>query len=39
MEISKTKLGADHLNTLTSIAKLAFTLKGLGCLDEAIVLI
>jgi hypothetical protein len=39
METSKTKLGVDHLDTLTSINNLAFTLKGNGKEIEAIRLI
>lgn len=36
METRKTKLGADHPSTLTSMANLAFTWKGLGRDAEAI---
>jgi hypothetical protein len=35
MEASKTKLGADHLNILTSIANLAATYKNQGRWDAA----
>lgn len=36
IEVSKTKLGADHPSTLTSMNSVAFTLKGQGNSDEAI---
>ncbi|KAK4207083.1 hypothetical protein QBC37DRAFT_456588 [Rhypophila decipiens] len=36
METSKTKLGADHPSTLTSMNNLAFTWKGQGRLKEAL---
>jgi hypothetical protein len=36
METSKTKLGADHHNTLTSMANLAFTWESTGRHAEAI---
>ena len=35
METSKTVLGEEHLDTLTSMTNLAFTLKGQGRDDEA----
>jgi len=38
METSKTKLGADHPDTLTSMNNLAFTWKAQGRSAEAIVL-
>jgi Flp pilus assembly protein TadD len=38
METSKKKLGADHPDTLTSMANLAFTWKAQGRSAEAIVL-
>jgi hypothetical protein len=39
METSKTKLGADHPDTLTSMNNLAFTWKGQGRDKEALTLI
>jgi hypothetical protein len=39
METSKTKLGADHPSTLTSMNNLAFTWKGTGKETEAVRLI
>jgi len=36
MEMSKKKLGADHLSTLTSMINLAFTWKGQCRVEEAI---
>jgi hypothetical protein len=36
METSKNKLGADHPDTLTSMASLAFTWKGQGREENAI---
>ena len=36
METRKTKLGVDHLDTLTSMINLAFTLKGNGKEIEAV---
>ncbi|KAK4243216.1 hypothetical protein C7999DRAFT_18405, partial [Corynascus novoguineensis] len=38
METSKTKLGADHPDTLTSMANLAFTWKGQGRHSDALAL-
>ena len=35
METSKTVLGEEHSDTLTSMTNLAFTLKGQGRDDEA----
>ncbi|KAM7211335.1 hypothetical protein V8F06_013291 [Rhypophila decipiens] len=39
METRKTKLGADHPDTLTSMNNLAFTWKGQGRLKDALDLI
>jgi Tetratricopeptide repeat len=39
METSKTKLGADHPDTLTSMANLAVTWKDMGRRGEALGLI
>ena len=39
METSKTKLGADHPDTLTSMNNLAFTWKGMGRYKDALDLI
>jgi len=36
---SKKKLGADHPDTLTAMNNLAFTRKGIGKVDEAVLLI
>jgi hypothetical protein len=36
MEARKTKLGADHPDTLRSMKNLAFTWKGMGCHKEAL---
>ncbi|PVH92649.1 hypothetical protein DM02DRAFT_480900, partial [Periconia macrospinosa] len=36
METSKTKLGADHPDTLTSMNNLAFTLKDQGFTNRAV---
>jgi hypothetical protein len=39
METSKTKLGVDHPDTLTSMNNLAFTWKGIGRYEDALRLI